>query len=211
MNQLVGPPLETLAREGEAPPAEPARPNPIWHRLFDPVDIAPLVYFRIIFVGIMLWECWRYYSAGWIDRYWIDKPFHFTYYGFGWVKPWPGDGMYYHFGVMAILSACIILGYRYRLAAPLFFLAFTQMFLLDQANHLNHFYMVCLVSFLIMFLPLNRAFSVDSARNPAIRTGLDLVDVTRTARCRLLLRRRRQDQRRLAARRADAHVAGRSH
>jgi len=76
MNQVVEPPLETLAREGEAPPAEPARPNPIWHRLFDPVDIAPLVYFRSIFGDIMLWECWRYYSAGWIDRYWIDKPFH---------------------------------------------------------------------------------------------------------------------------------------
>ena len=161
-------PSRAAKRSNRKPrPSEPG--SPFWHRLFDPVDIAPLIYFRIIFGGIMLWECWRYYSAGWIDRYWIDKPFHFTYYGFGWVKPWPGDGMYYHFLVMAILSVCIIVGYRYRLAASLFFLAFTQMFLLDQANYLNHFYMVCLVSFLIVFLPLNRAFSIDSARKPDIR------------------------------------------
>lgn len=147
-------------------PAE--RPRASWRRLFDPVDMAPLVYFRIIFGAILLWECWRYYDRGWIERYWVDKTFHFKYFGFSWVEPWPGTGMYWHFAAMAGLALCILLGYRYRLVAPLFFLAFTYVFLLDQATYLNHFYMISLVSFLMIFLPAHRAFSMDRARRPEI-------------------------------------------
>ena len=149
--------------------AKPGLKEP-WQRLFGPVDIAPLAYFRIVFGAIMLWECWRYTDAGWIARYWIDKPFHFTYFGFGWVHPWPGDGMYYHFAVMAILAVCVALGYRYRLSATLFFFAFTYMFLLEQSTYLNHFYMVSLVSFLMIFVPAHRAFSLDATRRTEIRS-----------------------------------------
>src|SRR5439155_16252275 len=66
-------------------------------RLFAPVDIASLAFFRVAFGAVMLWEVWRYFNYGWISRYYIEPGFHFTYYGFDWVRPWPGDGMYYHF------------------------------------------------------------------------------------------------------------------
>lgn len=58
-------------------------------RLFAPIDIASLVYFRIAFGAIMLWEVWRYFSKGWIPRYWINPVMNFTYYGFDWVRPSP--------------------------------------------------------------------------------------------------------------------------
>jgi hypothetical protein len=29
----------------------------------------------------------------------------FEYYGFEWLKPWPGDGLYRHFGLMGLLAA----------------------------------------------------------------------------------------------------------
>jgi hypothetical protein len=51
----------------------------------------------------------------------------------------------------------------------LFFLAFTYIFLLDQATYLNHFYLISLISFLMIFLPLNCAHSVDSWLRPRIR------------------------------------------
>ena len=54
----------------------------LWNRLFAPVDIASIVYFRIAFGAIMLWEVWRYYKYGWIKSYYIDPVMHFTYYGF---------------------------------------------------------------------------------------------------------------------------------
>jgi hypothetical protein len=60
--------------------------------LFEPIDIASLVFFRVALGGILLWEVWRYFANGWINSLYISPPFHFTYYGFAWVKPWPGAG-----------------------------------------------------------------------------------------------------------------------
>ncbi|HKO61878.1 MAG TPA: HTTM domain-containing protein [Pyrinomonadaceae bacterium] len=138
--------------------------------LFQPVDIAVLVFFRVVFGAIMLWEIYRYFSTGWIHRYYIAPSFYFGYFGFEWVKPWPGNGMYVHFAVLGVAATCIMLGLLYRFATPIFFLGFTYVFLLDQTRYLNHFYLVCLISFLLIFLPANRAFSVDAALWPSIRS-----------------------------------------
>jgi len=138
--------------------------------LFEPVDIAYLVFFRVVFGAIMLWECYRYFSTGWIHRYYIGPSFYFGYFGFEWVKPWPGNGMFFHFAVLSVAAACIMLGFLYRFATPVFFIGFTYVFLLDQTRYLNHFYLVCLISFLMMFLPANRALAVDSVLWPSIRT-----------------------------------------
>lgn len=129
---------------------------------FEPVEIASIVYFRIAFGGIMLWEMWRYFSHHWIERYYIAPSLYFTYYGFDWVKPWPGDLMYLHFYALVALAFFILIGLWYRISAVLFFLGFTYVFLLDQAQHLNHFYLICLVSFLMIFIPANQPFSIDS-------------------------------------------------
>ena len=138
--------------------------------LFKPVDISFLVYFRIVFGGIMLWEVTRFFQYGWINRYYIEPAIHFTYYGFSWIKPWPGNGMYVHFIVLGVAAVFILVGFFYRAAATVFFLGFTYVFLLEHARYLNHFYLVCLISFLLIFLPANRAFSVDALLWPKIRS-----------------------------------------
>jgi len=148
----------------------------LWQRLctalFKPVDISFLVFFRIVFGGITLWEVYRYFTYDWIGRYFVEPALTFTYYGFGWVKPWPGRGMYVHFFVMGLAAACVMVGFLYRFAMPVFFLAFTYFFLLDQTRYLNHFYLVCLISFLMCFLPAERAFSVDAWLRPKIRSDV---------------------------------------
>ena len=141
----------------------------ILQKLFEPSDIAILVYFRIVFGAIMLWEIFRYFENDWIYDYWIEPSFHFTYYGFEWVRPWPGDGMYLHFIAMGILAVCIMIGFKYRVSAALFFVAFTYMFLLEHARYLNHFYLISLVSLVMIFIPAHKAFSYDSWRNKKMR------------------------------------------
>ena len=140
--------------------------------LFQPVDISFLVAFRVLFGGIILWEVYRYFTHGWITRYFVEPALTFTYYGFSWVKPWPGTGMYIHFFVLGLAAACVMAGFLYRLAAPAMFLAFTYFFLLDQTRYLNHFYLVCLISFLMCFLPAERAFSVDALLRRKIRSDV---------------------------------------
>ncbi|MEM7795352.1 MAG: HTTM domain-containing protein [Cyanobacteria bacterium P01_C01_bin.118] len=145
--------------------------SPVWRSLFAPVNIIAIVYFRVVFGGIMLWEVWRYFERDWIGRYWIEPILNFPYFGFEWLHPWPGQGMYIHFMVLGILAIFITLGCWYRLSTVLFFLGFTYMFLLEKARYLNHFYLICLISFLLIFIPAHRAFSIDAWRRPGLRTS----------------------------------------
>lgn len=137
---------------------------------YAPVDIAALVYFRVAFGLIMLWEVGRYFNRGWIRDYWIDPSFHFTYAGFGWVSPWPGDLMYWHMAVLGALAIFITVGWFYQTSTLLFFVGFTYIFLLEQARYLNHFYLICLLSGLMVMMPAHRAFSIDSWRSPCLRS-----------------------------------------
>ncbi len=136
--------------------------------LFEQVDAASLVFFRVAFGSIMLVECWRFWEHGWIARHYIEPEFFFKYYGFGWVEPWPGSGMYWHFVLLAVLSLLIAVGALYRLAAILFFFAFTYVFLLDQARYLNHFYLVILIAFIMTLVPANRSFALDAWLRPRL-------------------------------------------
>jgi vitamin K-dependent gamma-carboxylase len=137
---------------------------------FAPVDIASLVFFRIAFGLLMAWEIWRYYTHGWVAAEWIEPPFHFKYYGFSWVEPWPGNGMYVHWATLGVLGLFIAVGFLYRVSAALFFLGFSYTFLLDEGTYLNHNYLICLFSFLSILVPANRAFSIDAWLNPKIRS-----------------------------------------
>ena len=135
-----------------------------------PVDIASVVYFRIAFGAIMLWQMWRYIDSDWIQRYFLDPDFLFTYLGFDWVQPWPGIGLYIHFYVLAILALFILTGFLYRLSITLFFLGFTYIFLLEQARYLNHYYLICLVSLLLIFVPAHRNLSLNARLRPRLRS-----------------------------------------
>ena len=139
------------------------------HYLWQPIDIAFLVFFRIAFGAIMLWEVGRYFQYDWIAGHWINPQFHFTYYGFSWVRPWSGTGMYLHFAILGVLAFCIMLGIKYRVSALLFWLGFSYIFLLEQSQYLNHFYLISLLSFLLIFLPAGDAFSVDTYFQPESR------------------------------------------
>lgn len=134
-----------------------------------PVHIAPLALFRIIFGGMMLASMIRFLAKGWVSQQYLEPTFFFTYWGFSWVKPLGETGMYLVFAGLILSSACIMLGLAYRLAAPLFFLLFTYVELIDVTNYLNHYYFVSLVSLLLCFVPANRYFSLDVLRRPTLR------------------------------------------
>jgi len=145
-----------------------SRSRTLTERLSSPIDTALLVYFRILFGAILLWEVYRHFRHGWIRAFYVRPTVHFTYYGFDWVRPWPGDGMSAHFAVLGVLAALLLVGLWYRISAALLFLGFTYVFLLDQAQYLNHWYLVSLMSFLMIFVPAHRALSLDAWRNPRL-------------------------------------------
>jgi vitamin K-dependent gamma-carboxylase-like protein len=154
-------------------PAPRAWSERVTRFLFAPVDAASLGAFRIMFGCIMLWEVFRYFRYGWIYEYYIAPPVHFKFLFFEWVQRWPGNGMYVHFAVLGVLAALIAVGLFYRLAAALFFLGFSYVFLLDQGRYLNHFYLTCLVAFLLIWVGTDRWAALD--RRLSTRPGPETV------------------------------------
>jgi len=68
---------------------------------------------------------------------------------------------------MLALASSITLGFFYRAASILFAIGFGYMFLLEQALYLNHFYLIWLISIVMIFLPANAVFSIDALLWPA--------------------------------------------
>lgn len=122
---------------------------------------APLVVFRIGFGLMMLISIVRFWANGWIETLYIQPKFHFSYYGFEWIKP-IGNYTYLIFAVCGISALFIAIGLKYRIAIITFFLSFTFIELMDKTTYLNHYYFVSVLSFLMVFLPANAYFSVDN-------------------------------------------------
>ena len=141
-------------------------------RLFVPVDISFLAFFRIVYGLTMLWHVWSVISGGRLKPLYIEPVFHFTWYGFEWVRPWPGAGMYIHFVVMLALSVFVTLGFYYRIAAPLLCVCFSYVFLLEQTTCQNHNYLIVLIGLLMAMLPAHRAFAIDVIRTPKIQSSV---------------------------------------
>ncbi len=133
----------------------------VLNRFQKPENIAPLVMFRIIFGLMVFYSTLRFILKGWVFDLYVIPKYYFTYYGFDWVKPLNELGMYAVFSLMLLSAIGIILGYRYKLSAILFFLLFTYVELIDKTNYLNHYYFVSLVSFLLIIVPAGNSFSLD--------------------------------------------------
>ncbi len=139
--------------------------------LYKPIDIASLVFFRIVF-GILgfadILGTWIYYH---LEKHAFDPDkFQFYYYGFKWVKAFPEPWMSLFFITLMVAALLIALGYWYRIATWIFAFGFTYSYLLEKSHYLNHGYLFCWIAFILAFLPANRALSLDAWHRPTIKT-----------------------------------------
>ena len=58
-------------------------------------DVSPLVIFRIGFGIMMCYGIIRFWLKGWIETIYIEPDFHFSYFGFEWVKPLGNFTLYF--------------------------------------------------------------------------------------------------------------------
>lgn len=126
-----------------------------------PISITPLIAFRIIFGLLMCFSLVRFWWHGWIEAVYITPKFHFTYWGFDWVKTLGNPSMYLMFVVVIVAALCITIGLFYRIAAATFFFGFTYIELIDVSTYLNHYYFISLVAFIMIWLPAHRLYSLD--------------------------------------------------
>jgi vitamin K-dependent gamma-carboxylase len=136
-------------------------------RLEAPVDVASLAAFRALFGAMMFLGVVRFAARGWIRDFYLTPTHFFTYPGLGWVRPLPAPAMYALFALMGVAALGLCVGWRTRASALVFALAFTYVELIDKTLYLNHYYLVSLLSFLLVALPAGAAFSLDARRDPS--------------------------------------------
>jgi hypothetical protein len=135
-------------------------------KLLEPRDAASLAAFRFLFGVILSLSSIRFLWNGWVERFYVRPTFFFKYWGFEWVEVLPEPWMTAAYLAMVVLGAFVAIGFLYRISIVLLFLVFTYVELIDVTNYLNHYYLVSLLAFLMCFLPLHRAFSVDAWLRP---------------------------------------------
>lgn len=137
---------------------------------FRKIDNAQIIVFRV-FLGLLLTaECWGAIATGWVRKVFVDPEFTFTFLGFEWTRFLLGETMYYFFAVLGALGLLIAVGLYYRASMFLFAAGWSLTYFMQKSHYNNHYYLLMLVCWIMVFLPAHRYRSLDVRRHPGIRS-----------------------------------------
>lgn len=126
------------------------------------VPATALGLFRIIFGLLMSWEMIYFIRLDFVEIF-LELPMVAMHYPFlSWISPLPSPMMDILVYLLLASTILITIGKWYRWAMLFFFVGFTYIFILDQAYYNNHLYLICLLSFWMIFLPMDAALTIQS-------------------------------------------------
>jgi hypothetical protein len=137
--------------------------------LFKHIDNSGLIVFRIFFGLLCFLESAGAVVTGWVYRTFAQPDFTFTFIGFEWLQPLPENWMYAYYIIMGILGLLIMLGYKYRFSMLMFAILWTSTYLMQKSSYNNHYYLLSVLSFFMVFLPANTYASLDVKFNPSLK------------------------------------------
>lgn len=140
------------------------------NKLWQPIDNAPLIIFRIFFGFLLAAESFGAIITGWVKKILIEPKFTFSHIGFEWLQPLPGWGMYAYFAIMGIMGIGVMLGYKYRWSLGVFTILWTSVYLMQKEAYNNHYYLLILVCIIMLLQPANKYASLDAKINPKIKS-----------------------------------------
>lgn len=174
-----------LSKPGEGNPSWSLADN--WARfqtlLAKPVSGASLAAFRFAVGLVMSLEAYALcrpnpaaISTGLtsLETYYTgaDIKFHFPYEGFEWLPLFPAPWIYALVAIQALAGVTMALGLWYRAAAAAAFLTWAYLWVVESTRTYwqSHYYLEVLVTFLMIWMPAARRYSVDAwlarGRNP---------------------------------------------
>jgi hypothetical protein len=139
--------------------------------LFKKIDNTGLVLFRIIFGILISFECYGAIATGWVKTNLVEPTVYFPFIGFEFLNILRGPGMYVYFIIMGTLGILISIGYKYRYAMLGFAIMWAGAYLMQKTSYNNHYYLLMLISSIMVFFPANKDHSLDAKLNPEIRTN----------------------------------------
>ena len=137
--------------------------------LFKHIDNSALIVFRIMFGFLIFMESVGSIFTGWIRRTLIEPQQTFSFIGFEWLQPLPGNGMYIYYAVMGLCGLFVMVGFKYRWSMLAFTLLWTATYLMQKSSYNNHYYLLILLSAIMVVQPANTYLSVDARLHPEIK------------------------------------------
>jgi len=126
--------------------------------------------FRVVFGLLIAIEAFGAIATGWLRSTLIEPEFTFNFIGFDFLQPLPGNGMYFYFVLMGIFGVLVMVGYKYRFSMACYALMWTCVYLMQKTSYNNHYYLLMLLCWIMVFLPAHRWFSLDARLNKKIRS-----------------------------------------
>ncbi|PVW14353.1 HTTM domain-containing protein [Marixanthomonas spongiae] len=139
--------------------------------LFKHIDNINLVLWRVVFGALIAIEGFGAIASGWVRRTLVEPDFTFNFIGFEFLQPLPGDLMYWYFALMGVFGLLVMLGYKYRFNMFCYALMWTCVYLMQKSSYNNHYYLMMLLCWLMVFLPANRWFSIDARQNSELKSS----------------------------------------
>ncbi|MGB0789745.1 MAG: HTTM domain-containing protein, partial [Marinirhabdus sp.] len=137
--------------------------------MFKHIDNTGLVLWRIVFGALITIEAYGAIATGWVRRTLVAPGFTFNFIGFEFLQPLPGGGMYYYFAIMGTFGVFVLLGYKYRFSMACYALMWSCVYLMQKSSYNNHYYLMALLCWLMVFLPANSWASVDARLRPKVK------------------------------------------
>lgn len=128
---------------------------------FKSIDNSPLIVFRIFFGLLIACESFGAIMTGWVKKVLIEPQFTFSFIGLEWLQPLPNNLMYGYFVLMGILGIFIMLGLKYTYSIITYTFLWAGVYFMQKSSYNNHYYLLLLISFCMIFLPANKYKSLD--------------------------------------------------
>jgi vitamin K-dependent gamma-carboxylase len=126
------------------------------------IDNVQLVLFRILFGFLMFAEAVGALVTGWVKETFVEPSLTFHFIGFGFLQALVGGPqMYIVYGCLGVAALAVMLGWRYRWAAFTVAVLWSASYFNQKSHYNNHYYLMVLISWMMVFLPTHTAASLD--------------------------------------------------
>ena len=126
-----------------------------------PVNNASLTVFRVLFGLVLAAEGFGAILTGWVKDVYVDTAYNFQFFGFEWLSLFHGTPMYFVYSGLGVFGVMMALGYRYRFASLGYAVLWSISYLGQKSSYNNHYYLMFLLTWMSVFIPANRRFSLD--------------------------------------------------
>lgn len=155
--------------------------TPFFQRAFQQVDGASLGIFRILFALMAFYNTGKYLDKELLDyRYGLPE-FHIPMPFFDWVPVPSVETIYIMYLALLVCSGFLLIGLCHRIAAALYVLIYSWIFVLDASYYMNHYYLMIIIAFMMIFLPMSNCYSIKQALSKRTNRFSFLSDSSNTA------------------------------